>query len=138
MHGDEIRRHQTADTAFRITEQRLRNAAFLRREQLNQLPRRRARHFLEQRRAIVRRHFVQDPGHLLVRHGAEQLLLRFDVEIFENIRRERGRQNAENDDLIVLRQIEDDFGKIGRRPFAKNLAQRAEIARLDQALDFRV
>ena len=46
------------------------------------------------------------------------------------------RQNAEDDDLFVFRQIEDDLGHIGRRPFAKKFAQRGEIARVDQALDF--
>ena len=39
--------------------------------------------------------------------AAEQLLLRLDFEIFENVRRQRVRQDAENDDLFVLRQIEN-------------------------------
>ena len=34
-------------------------------------------------------------------------------------------------------QIENDFRHVGRRPLAKNLAERPEIARLDQAPDFR-
>ena len=41
-HRDEIGRHQTADAAFRITEERLGDAPFFRREQFDQLPRRRA------------------------------------------------------------------------------------------------
>ena len=32
----------------------------------------------------------------------------------------------------------DDLGDIGRRPFRKQLAQRGEIPRVDQALDFRL
>ena len=75
--------------------------------------------------------------HLLVCHGAQQFLLRLDIEIFENIRRQRVRQDAKNDHLFVFRHVEDHLGHIGRRPFAKHLAQRAEIARVDQALDFR-
>ena len=98
---------------------------FLRREQLDQLPRRRARQFLQQRRAIVRRHLIQDADHLLLRHAAEELLLRIHLEIFENIRRQIVRQNAENDHLIVLLHIEDHLGHVGRRPFRKQLAQTA-------------
>ena len=94
---DQVRRHQPADAAFGITEERLGDAAFLRREQLDQLARRRARQFLEQRRAIVRRHFVEDPDDLLVRHRAQQFLLRLDVEIFENVGRQIVRQDAEDD-----------------------------------------
>ena len=70
LHRDKVRRHQTANAVFRITEQRRGHAAFFRREQTNQLARRRARHFLEQRRAIVRRHLVQNGDDLLVRHRA--------------------------------------------------------------------
>ena len=80
---------------------------------LNQLPRRRARHFLEQRRAIVRRHLVENGGDLFVRHAAEQFLLRIHVEVFKNVRRQCRRQNAEDDDAIVCRQIENHFRYVG-------------------------
>ena len=63
-------------------------------------------------------------------------LLRLDIEIFENIRRERVRQDAKDDHLFVFRQIEDDFGHIGWRPFAKEFAQRPEIPGVDHAPDF--
>ena len=121
-----------------IAEQRLRDAALFRREQPDQLPRRRARQFLEQRRAIVRRHLVQNADDLLVRHAAEQLLLRIDIEIFENVGRELVRQDAEDDDVIVLLHVEDHLRDIGGRPVGKQLAQRAEIARVDHAFDFRL
>ena len=136
VNGDEVRRHQAADAAFGITEQRLRNLALLGCEQLDQLPRGRARQFFEQRSAIVRRHFVQNSDDLLVGHSAQQFLLRFNIEIFKNIRRECRRQDAENDDLVVFVHVEDHFRDIGRRPFAKHLAQRGEIPRVDQAFDF--
>ena len=114
----------------------MRDLPFLRRQQFDQLPRRRARQFFEQRRAIVRRHLVQNADDLLVRHGAQQLLLRLDVEVFEHIRGERVGQDAENDDLLVLRHVENHLGHVGRRPFAKNFPERAEITRVDQALNF--
>ena len=71
-------------------------------------------------------------------HGAKQLLLGVDVEIFEDVRRERVGQNAENDDLFILRHVEDHLGDVGRRPFPKDLAERAEIARINQTLEFLV
>ena len=88
LHRDKIRRHQTANAVFGITEQRRGDAAFFRREQSDQLPRRGARQFLQQRRAIVRRHFIQNGDDLLVRHRAQQFLLFLDPEIFKNIRRQ--------------------------------------------------
>ena len=78
--------------------------------------------FLEQRRAIVRRHLVQNPDDLFVRHRAEQLLLRLDVEIFENVGGLIVRQDAEDDDLFVFGKISDAFCDIGGRPIGKELA----------------
>ncbi len=132
-----VRRHQTADAAFRITEQLGRDFAFPRREQLNELPCRRARHFLEQPGAIVRRHFIEHSHALLVRHRAQKLLLVLDAEILENVRRQRGRQDAEDDHLLVLRHVENYFGDIDRRPIGKNFPERIEIARFDQRMNFR-
>ena len=59
-----------------------------------------------------------------------------DVEILEDIGGQRVWQNAENDDLLVLRKIENDLGHVGRRHLGKELAQRGEIPRVDHALDF--
>ena len=137
FHRDEIRRHQTAHAVLRITEQYARDLTFLRGEKLNQLPRRRARQLLQQCRAIVRRHLVQNPDHLFMRHPTEEMLLRIDIEIFKNIRRQIMRQHAEDDHLIVLLHIENHLRHVRRRPFRKQFAQAHEIARIDQALDFR-
>ena len=53
----------------------------------------------------------------------KELLLRVDVEVFENIRRQVVGQDAENDDLIVLLHVEDHLRDVRRRPFLKQLAQ---------------
>ena len=134
---DEVRRHQAAHAVLRITKQRLRDAAFVRRQQFDELARGGARHFFEQRRPIVGRHFVQDRDHLLVRHRVKQLLLRLGLEIFENVRRECVRQQPENDDLFVLGQIEDHFSDVGGRHFAKQFPERPEIALGNQVSNFR-
>ena len=135
MHGDKIRRHQTPNAAFRITEERLRHPAFLWREQPDELARRRARHFFKQCRAIVRRHFVQNRDDLFVRHRPQQILLLLDADVFKNIRRQCCRQHPEDNHLLVFRKIENHVGDIGRRPIGKQFAQRPEIARVDHALD---
>ena len=70
-----------------------------------------------------------------MRHGAQQFLLRIEIEIFKNIRRQVMWENPKNDDLFVFRHIEDHFGDIGGWPFTKQLAQRREIAGLDHAPD---
>ena len=100
------------------------------------MPRHRARQFFEKRRAIVRRHFVQNSGDLFVRHRTQESFLFLDVEIFENVRRQRRRQHAKDNHRIVVGKIKNYFGEIGRRKFAKDFAQRVEVTRLDQALDF--
>ncbi len=101
---DQVRRHQPAHAAFGITEERLGDVALFRREQLDQLPRGGARQFLQQRRPIVRRHFVENADGLFVRHRAQELLLRLDLEIFEDVGREIVGQDPEDDDLFLLRK----------------------------------
>ena len=72
-----------------------------------------------------------------MRHRAQQFLLRIQIEIFKNVRRQRMRQDAKDDHLFISRHVENHFGHVRGGPLAKQLAQRAEIARVDQALDFR-
>ena len=136
LRRDKIRRHQTANAVFRIAEQRRGYAAFFRREQTDQLARRGTRQFLQQRRAIVRRHLIQNGYHLLVRHRAQQFLLFLDPDVFENLRCERRWEDAKDDHLFIFRHIEDYLGDIGRRPFAEKFTERPEIPGFDQALDF--
>jgi hypothetical protein len=136
LHLDKIRRHQTPNAVFWITEQRCRHVAFLGREETDQLARRGAWQFLQQRRAIVRRHLIQNGNNLLVCHRPQQFLLFFDPDVFEDVRRERCWKDAKDDHLFVFGKIEDYFGHIGRGPLAKQLPQRAEISGVDQTFDF--
>ena len=69
-------------------------------------------------------------------HRAQQFLLRIQIEIFKNVRRQRMRQDAKDDDLFISWHVENHFGHVRGRPFGKQLAQRGEIPRVDQALDF--
>jgi hypothetical protein len=107
-------------------------------EQPDQLPGGGAGQFLQQRRPVVGRHFVQDGDGLLVGHGAQQLLLRLDFKVFEDVGCENVRQEAEDDDLFVLGKISDYVRDIGRRPVRKQFAQRSEVPRVDQHPNFRL
>src|SRR5207302_1528798 len=130
------RRHQTANTVFRITQKCRGYVAFFRREQTDQLPRRGTGQFFQERRAIVRRHLIQNGDDLFVGHRPQQFLLFFDPDIFEDVRGERRWQDAKDDHLFVLGKIENDFRNVRRWPLSKQLAQRAEITGINHALDF--
>ena len=69
-------------------------------------------------------------------HRAQQFLLRIQIEIFKNVRRQRMRQDAKDDHLFISWHVENHFGHVHWGPFGKQLAQGAKIARVDQALDF--
>src|SRR5438552_13771364 len=72
---------------------------------------------------------------MLVGHGPKQLLLGFDIEVFEYIGGECVGQDTENDDLLILRHVQNHLGHIRRRPFPKNFPEPAEITRVDQTPD---
>ena len=48
------------------------------------------------------------------------------------------RQDAKDDDLLVLRDVDNHLRHVSRRPIGKELAQRGEVARVDQILNFRL
>ena len=122
-HRDEVRRHQTANTSFRITEKRwaMRRSSGV----SNRISWRAAALGISSSNA------VRSSGDISLRMAAtcscamqrSNSCCASDVEILENVRRQRGRQDAKDDDAIVLRHIENDFGDIGRRPFPEEFTQ---------------
>ena len=99
-----VRRHEPADAALGIAEQRHRDRPLLRRQQVQELARRRRGQLVEERGAVVGRHLVQDLRHLLGGHGLEQALLRLEREILEHVGGEVARQQAKGDHLLLHRQ----------------------------------
>jgi len=79
-----------------------------------------------QRRAIVGDISFRMP-HLLVRHGPQAIAVESD-RIFKH-RRQRMRQKAKDDDLLIFRHIEDDFRNIGRRPPRNTSRKRTKFGR---------
>ena len=75
------------------------------REQREHLRHRGRGQFLEQRRAIVRRHVVEDVRGGLVAHRLQHRLLGVRLQVLEDLRRLSVRQQAEDDGLLLLREI---------------------------------
>ena len=94
--------------------------------------------FLEQRRAVVGGHLVEQLDGFLLPHRAQQVFLRVELEVLERLRRDLVRQHAEENHLLVVGQVGDQFRKVGWRPVLENLPQVREVARLDEFLDFRL
>src|SRR5206468_3326758 len=92
--------------------------------------------FLQQSGAIVRRHLVNDLDDFLFPHRLKQTLLVVAAQVFEGLSGQPARENAKQNDLVFIRQVRDQFGDIGRRPFAKNLLERRKIALMNQRLNF--
>jgi hypothetical protein len=88
---DVVRRHQPPDRFVGIAQQRQGYGAFSRREQGEELPRGPGRQFLDEQGALVRRHVVQQLGHVVLCHGLQQRFLRVLREILEHVCR-RGRR----------------------------------------------
>ena len=133
--GDEIGRHQPADAAFGVAEEILRDGAFGRRERGDEALDGLGWEFLQERRAVVGRHLVEDRHGLFAAHGVQEFLLLIGVEVLEHVCSEGLRDHTEDDDLVAFGQIGDHIGEISRCPLGEKFAQTAEVAFFDEALD---
>lgn len=73
--GDKIGSHKSTHCVFWVAQEFLGNGALFGIEQLKQLSDGAARKLLEERRAVIWRHFVENLDALLLAHGMEELLL---------------------------------------------------------------
>ena len=128
-----VRRHEPADAALGIAEQRHRDRPLLRREQVQELARHRRGQLVEERGAVVGRHLVQDLRHLLGGHGLDQALLRLEREILEDVGGEVAREQPEGDHLLLHRQGLDQARGGRWRPVLEHLVERREVPRADDA-----
>ena len=126
LHADVVRRHQTPDRAFRISEQLHGVGALLGREQREELPRRLRGELFEERRAIVGRHVVQERGGLFRRHRPQERVLLVGRQIGEGFGGGLPRQNAEHEDAFLERQIREHRGDVARGPVAQHVAEPAK------------
>src|SRR5439155_19947419 len=94
--------------------------------------------FFQQRRAIVRRHFVENPGHLFIAEGLNKLLLIYDLQIFKHLGGQGLWQDAKQHSLVVCAQVTQDFGNIGCGKIREDLAKLIEVPLPDQFNQLRL
>src|SRR5439155_11185003 len=94
--------------------------------------------FFQQRRAIVRRHFVENPGHLFIAEGLNKLLLIYDLQIFKHLGGQGLWQDAKQHSLVVCAQVTQDFGNIGCGKIREDLAKLIEVPLPDQLNQLRL
>ena len=123
-----VRRHETADRSFPISEQTDRLRAFLRRQQREQFPCGFGRQFLEERRPIVGRHVVEQCRRFLGGHRLQQRVLLVERQVRERLRSVLARQDPEDEHLFVERQVGQDRCEIAGTPVAQRVAQPADVA----------
>ena len=130
-----MRRHQTPDRAFGVAEQLDRLRALFRREQGEELARRFGRELVEERGAIVGRHVVQERRGLVGCHRPQERVLLVGRQIGEGVGGGLPRQDAEDQDALVEREVREHGGDVASRPVAQHVAEPAEIALADDRGD---
>ena len=83
---------------------------------------------LEEQRAIVGRHVVQERRDVLLPHRLDQRLLAVGRQVLEHGGGRPAVENAEGEHLIVAAQVAEDPGQLLRTPSLKLAAQRRKIA----------
>ena len=127
-HGDVVRRHQPADRALRVAEERHRDGSFLRRQQRQQLARRGRRELFEEHRAVVRRHVIEQRRDIFLRHRLEEGLLGVLRQVFEHLGGVLARQHAERDDLILEAELGEKRRDVAGVAIAHHVAQLRVVA----------
>ena len=137
LHRDELRRHQSAHAAFGIIEERLRDFQFFGAEKTKQLRHRRAGQFLDERRAVVGRHRVENMNGVLLPHGVQQVPLRWMREIGERGGCNFSWQQAEDDDLLFRGQVLNQLRDVRRWPLGENFLEFSKTPLPHEFLYFR-
>ena len=81
------------------------------------------RQLLEQRRAVVGLHFVDERRDALVAEVGDEALLLLGVEVTQDLRRQIARQQAKDQGGLILLEAVDEIGDIGRVELQQRLAQ---------------
>ena len=132
---DVVRRHQPADAVLGVAEQRHGDAALVRSQEVQKLPRRGRRQLLQERRAVVRRHLVQDARDAVPPERLQQPLLGLGLEVLEDVRGLVVRQETERDRAVLLLHRLDDGGEFDRLRGAERFLERGEVPRVQRFHD---
>ena len=126
--GHVVRRHQPADRALGIAEQRDRDGAFLWRQEGQQLARRGRGQLFEEHRALVGRHVVEQGRDVFLGHRLEQRFLGVLREILEDGGGILPREHAEHHDLVLEAELGQERRHVARVPIAHHVSQLRVVA----------
>ena len=129
-HGHVIRRHAPADRSFGIAQQLHRYRALIGREQREQLARDFGGELFEEGGAIVGRHRIEQRGDLFRSHRFHQRVLGVDRQIAERSGCSLAREDPEQEDAVLERELAEHRREIARGAIAQHLPQPSEVARL--------
>ena len=118
-----VRRHQPADRALGVPEQRHRDRPLLRGEQGQQLTRRSRGQFLEEHRAVVGRHVVEQGRNVFLSHRFEQSCLGVLCEVLEDGSGILPRKHPEHDDLVFETELGQERRNVAGVPIAHQIPQ---------------
>ncbi len=118
-----VRRHQAADRALGIAEQRHRDRPLFWRQQGQQLTRRGRGQFLEEHRALVGRHVVEQGRNVFLGHRLEESLLGVLCEVLEDGGGILAGQHTEHDDLVFETELGQERRDVACVPIAHQVPQ---------------
>ena len=127
-HGDVVRRHQPADRALGIAEQRHRDGPLLGRQERQQLARRGRRQLLEEHRAVVGRHVVEQRRDVFLGHRLEERFLGVLRQILEDLGGVLARQHAEDHHLVLEAELGQKRRHVDRVAVAHHVPQLRVVA----------
>ena len=96
------------------------------RQQVEQPRRHLAGELLEERRAVVGSHVVEDARHLLVAEALQQLFLRIEGHVLEGVSGEVARQQPEEHGALVGWRLRQELRQVLHREVEQELAQLGE------------
>ena len=127
-HGDIVRRHQPADGALGVAEQRHRDGPLLGREEGQQLARRSRGQFFEEHRAVVGRHVVEQRRDVFLGHRLEERFLGVLGEILEDRGRILAGEHAEHHHLVLEAELRQKRRHVDRVAIAHHVPQLRVVA----------
>jgi len=132
LHRHVVGRHQAPDRLLGVAEELRRDPPLALVEEVQEALRHGAGQLLEEGRAVVGRHLVEDLGDLALGHAADQRLLVVDVEVLEDLERQLARQDAERHGLDVVIEVPEHLRHVVYGEVREELAHRGELPGADQ------
>jgi hypothetical protein len=137
-HREVLGRHEAPGAPLRIAEEVARDLQLFGAERAERTLGHLRRQLLEETRPVVRRHLVEDPGHLAGAERLHHLRLLIEREVLEHLCRGVTREDTEDDPRVLRRKVLDDLRDVGWVHVREGLAKRRVVLPLDQLLELRL